>query len=412
MFRSCSEPVLIALALATAAGPLTVAAAQEVAPAGGRQIMASHVVLSRDEAVLTLEFTDGQSAEFSIHDGQAWLDGEAIAEVERGSELDRSWRDLLGEAMEASGDELAGLLADWDAPGDAALEDRLDVLLQAAPARNAGEAVEAEAEAPDVDVNVDIDSVERMTVRIRELQERVHELEGIPATVQVVTRARANRGGWWETGPFRHFFRSIAGIVWWAIFYAVVFGIAFATIFFGGRRYIEAVADTARTATTRSLLVGLAASFLVVPAFILGIIALAISIVGIPVLIAWVPLFPVAVGLAILLGYIGVAHAAGEALAERRFYATDWFQRGNSYYFLMTGLGLLVAPFIAANIVGMAGPMLSFLGGAFTILGAVVMWAALSIGLGAVLLTRGGTRPGTGSIGAPDPEIYAESTRV
>jgi hypothetical protein len=225
-----------------------------------------------------------------------------------------------------------------------------------------------------------------------------------------VTRARADRGGFWDNRPFRHVFRGLTGVAQWAIFYAVVFGIAFATIFFGGRRYIEAVADTARTSTTRSLLVGLAASFLVIPAFFLGIIALAISIVGIPVLIAWIPLFPVAVGLAILLGYIGVAHAAGEALAERRFYATDWFQRGNSYYFLMTGLGLLVAPFVAVNVIRMAGPWLGFLGGIFAAIGVVVMWAALSIGLGAVLLTRGGTRPGNGSTIASEPGIYAEPT--
>jgi hypothetical protein len=190
----------------------------------------------------------------------------------------------------------------------------------------------------------------------------------------------------------------------------VIFAIAFATIFFGGRRYIEGVADTARAATTRSLLVGLAASFLVIPAFVLGIIALAISIVGIPALLVWIPLFPVAAGLAVLLGYIGVAHATGESLAERRFYMADWFQRGNSYYFLVSGLGLLLAPFIATNVVRMAGPWLGFLSGILMAIGVVATWGALSVGLGAVLLSRGGTRPIRGSGGStpPEPEIYAE----
>jgi hypothetical protein len=410
MFRSRSEPALIALALAFAGGP-AVAAAQDAAQAGTQRILSSEIALSRDEASITLEFANGRRAEFSIHDGRSWIDGQPFEEVERGSDLDRSWRELLNEAMETDGNDLAELLIDWDAPGNAALDGGLETALQAEPSRNAGrDAIDVEI--PNIDVNVDIDSVERMVVRIRELQERLEELEDIPATVEVVTRARADRGGFWDNGPFRHVFRGLTGVAQWAIFYAVVFGIAFATIFFGGRRYIEAVADTARTSTTRSLLVGLAASFLVIPAFILGIIALAISIVGIPVLLAWIPLFPVAVGLAILLGYIGVAHAAGEALAERRFYATDWFQRGNSYYFLMTGLGLLVAPFVAVNVIRMAGPWLGFLGGIFAAIGVVVMWAALSIGLGAVLLTRGGTRPGNGSTMAPEPGIYAESTRA
>jgi len=114
----------------------------------------------------------------------------------------------------------------------------------------------------------------------------------------------------------------------------------------------------------------------------------------------------------VLLGYIGVAHAAGEALAERRFYATDWFQRGNSYYFLITGLGLLLAPFAVMHAVSMAGPWLGFLSGILGAIGFIATWAALSIGLGAVLLSRAGTRP-NGSVpsaASPDPEIYAETT--
>ncbi|HUF71217.1 MAG TPA: hypothetical protein VMM79_21390 [Longimicrobiales bacterium] len=411
MFRSRSEPVLFALTLALAAAPAT-AAAQDASPVQARGIVMSISTMSNDEATLNLEFADGSRSEFSIHDGQAWVDGQAVGSAERGGQLDRSWRELLHAAGSLDGDDLVRLLIDWNAPGDAALDDRLEAALQRAMPRALGEG-DLDVAIPNLDVNVNIDSVERMAVRIRELQERLQEVESlgdIPVAVEVVNRAAADRGGFWDRNPLRHVFRGITGIVQWAIFYAVVFGIAFATIFFGGRRYIEAVADTARANTTRSLLVGLAASFLLIPAWILGIIALAISIVGIPALLAWIPLFPVAVGLAILLGYIGVAHATGEALAERRFYATDWFQRGNSYYFLMTGLGLLIAPFIAVNVIRMAGPWLGFLGGIFFAIGMVVMWAALSIGLGAVLLTRAGTQPANTVGQTPEPGIYAEPT--
>jgi hypothetical protein len=250
--------------------------------------------------------------------------------------------------------------------------------------------------------------VGRLLDRISELESLVDDLEDDQRVI--APPARVDRG--W-TRPFRHIAGGIAGTLSILVAYAVLFGIGFVTIFFGGRRFIEGVADTARHATTRSLLVGLAASFLLIPAFILGMIALAISIVGIPALFLWIPLFPVAAGGALLLGYLAVAHAAGESLAERRFYATDWFQRGNSYYFLMTGLGLLVALFIAGQIVSMAGPWLGFLSGTLTALGVVVTWAALSIGLGAVLLSRAGTRPvrPTGGVAA-EPEIYAEPTDV
>jgi len=413
MFRSRSEPVLAAVMLALAAGPFATgrAAAQDATAGNTGKIVSSQVSISRNEARLGLEFTDGRRSEFAIHDGRAWVDGNAVGDAARGSDLDRSWRNLLNEAIEADGPALAALLIDWEAPGGAAL----DAALESAVRQSAGRAIDQAADAGSTatEINVDIDSVRRMTVRLRELQQRLNELESadrIPLGIEITRRSLADRGGWIEHGPFRHVFRGISGILRWALVYGVVFAIAFATIYFGGRRYIETVADTARSATTRSLLIGLAASFLIIPAWILGMLALAISIVGIPALIAWVPLFPVAVGLAVLLGYIAVAHATGEALAERRFYATDWFQRGNSYYFLMTGLGVLVAPFVIVNVFRMAGPWLGFIGGIFFVVGAIMTWAALSIGLGAVLLTRGGTRPGPGARPVPEPGIYAEPT--
>jgi hypothetical protein len=267
--------------------------------------------------------------------------------------------------------------------------------------------VPAPAVDPDIEIELS-DSVERLVERIQELQDEVERVD-VGTDLPIAIRLREERGTWFSRGPLRHVFAGLGGLLKAAILFGILFAISFATIFFGGRRFIEVVADTARAATGRSLLVGLAASFLVIPVFILGILALAISIVGIPALLAWVPLFPVAVGLALILGYVGVAHGAGEALAERRFYLTDWFQRGNSYYFLITGLGLLLAPFILMNVARMAGPWLGFLYGICVAVGVIGTWAALSIGLGAVLISRAGTRPIRPAPSA-EPEIYAEPT--
>jgi hypothetical protein len=341
--------------------------------------------------------------------------------VENGR-LAESWRNLLNEALNAPTDELARMLVRWESPGDE-LGQRIDQSLEAAlrgeqTALTVLDDVDAEAEVG-AEAEVDeedeaatlgeqaTDSVNRLLERVTELEELVDELED----VRVRVRADADRGAFGWLGPFRHIGRGIAGVLSILVTGAVIFGIAFAAIFFGGRRYIEAVADTARRSTMRSLLVGLAATFLLIPAWILGMIALAISIVGIPALLVWIPLFPVAAGLAVLLGYIAVAHALGESLAERRFYASDWFQRGNSYYFIMSGLALLLALFVCAQIVSMAGPWLGFFRGALTALGVVVTWAALSVGFGAVLMSRAGTRA-VHAPGSPEPEIYAEETRV
>lgn len=409
--RSLAGTAALLLAISVPSGE---ARAQTDEQAGASRIVSSEISVSRREASLKLELVDGQRIDLAVRDGQVFSGGRAIGEAQRGGALDRSWRELLNQAIDAPTDQLAAMLVRWNAP-DSELGQRLDATLETALTGTGEIALPAIPAAPAAppppgtagDFQAS-DSVNRLVQRIAELERLVDRLETRRAPQ--VRVERPNRGFDW-LGPFRHIAHGVAGILSILVTYAVLFGIGFATIFFGGRHYIEGVADTARHATTRSLLVGLAATFLVIPAFILGIIALAISIVGIPALLVWIPLFPVATALAILLGYLGVAHATGEALAERRFYASDWFQRGNSYYFLLTGLAVLVSLFIAAQVVSMAGPLLGFFRGALTALGVVITWAALSIGFGAVLLSRGGKHP-IRSAGAPDPEIYAEETRV
>ena len=395
----------LALALAFASALPAALPAQERAGSAAR-VVSSEISVSRDAAVLRLDLASGRTAEFAIRGGRAFEDRNEIGAAPRGGELDVAWRELLEKAIEAEADALGSLLAAWDAPGDTEFEQRLHVFLNASgPALTAAAVAEPLAEADEAQLS---DSVRRLVERITELQEEVANLEDTRFDPDVQITIPGRRGGW--GGPFRHIIGGLGDIFSTLLFYAVMFAIAVATIFFGGRRFIEGVADTARSAPTRSMLVGLAAAFLVIPAFILGIIALAISIVGIPVLLLWVPLFPVAVCVSLLLGYIGVAHAGGEALAERRFYGSDWFQRGNSYYFVMTGLGLLLALFIASHVISMAGPWLGFLRGMLFALGIVVTFAAMSIGMGAVLLSRGGTRPIRRTRAAAEPTFYAEPT--
>jgi hypothetical protein len=389
----------------------------------GRTIVSSEISLSRDEASLRLGYGGDREDRWFLRDGKFFANDQLIGEAARGSALDDAWRELLNEAMELETADLAHLLVDWDAPetGDVAndrvgitLDQMLEARLTGIVAANAGASQDVDADAIGEAVEAELsDSMSRLVERISELQEQVErfEVEERVIAPHVNVDVPARRGGF--GGPFRHFFRGLSGVFSNLVLYAVLFGIAFATIFFGGRKYIEGVADTMRAAPTRSLLVGLAAAFLVVPAFILGVIALLISIVGIPALLLWVPLFPVAVGAAVLLGYIGAAHAGGEALAERRFYTSDWFQRGNSYYFIMTGLGMLLSLFLAANVIQMAGPWLGFLRSMLVGLGVVLTASVISMGFGAVLLSRAGTRPMRPKRSAsPEPDIYAEATNV
>lgn len=404
MLRSSSElPALRATAL-TIASTLAVAAitgrahAQDAEAAASQgAVQSAEVSLARNDATLRLELADGRTLDVVLRDGRVLLNGDAVGEAQRGGALDRAWRELLQGAMDASADALPAMLVDWNAPSGSVGE-RLDAALEALFDASAAVDVTAEAEAQAADVAASAQrAADRQEDSIRRLNREIRDLRMAEAA-----RARPR-------GPFRSISEGIGSLMELLITYTVLFGIGLAVIFFGGRRYVEGVADTARHATVRSFLVGLAGACLTIPAFVLGIIALAISIVGIPALLAWVPLYPVAVVMSILLGYLGVAHAAGESLAERRFYTSDWFRRGNSYYFLLTGLGVLLGLFIASSVVQMAGPWLGFFRGLFHVLGVLVTLVAAFIGFGAVLISRAGTRP-IGADGQPD--LFSESSNV
>jgi len=372
-------------------------------------IRSSQIALSRDEARLQLELAGGQEFSLAVRAGQAYLDGTSLGRAALGGALDRAWRELLEQAMETPNADLSALLEAWDAPSSDGVGDRLDRALEAAlrgqtPAAALANIEGAAALDPAAQGS---DSVARLLDRINELESTVDELEDRRATVEARSASRSRQ----SRGPFHNVGDALEGIIGLLVTMAILVGIGFATIFFGGRKYLEGVADTARRMTVRSLLVGIAGSFLVLPAFFLGIIALVISIVGIPGLLVWVPGFPLAVAVAIMLGYLGVAHAAGEAMAEYRFRGSEWFHRANSYYFLVSGVGLLMSMFFAAMVAHMAGRLLSFIFGLLMFFGCALTWAALSVGLGAVLISRGGTRP-LGREPVVDEGLFAEDGNV
>jgi hypothetical protein len=399
--------VLAAALLVPATARVTAQAVQAQRTAA--DVVSSEIGISRESASLRLEMADGRSVQLSLRDGGAWIDGARIGDAPRGGDLDREWRTLLNRGMDVPTSEFASMALAWSGPGSvgARLSEAMASALQADAAAVDPDAIIAPAASS-------ADSVDRLLERIAELeaQARAAERSAVRAEREARSEARSARRTTRSPSVFRNLTEGLAGIFSLLVTYIVLFAIGVAVIFFGGRRYIEGVADTARNATTRSLFVGLAASFLVVPAFVLGIVALIISIIGIPGLLVWVPGFPLAVVLGVLLGYLGVAHGAGEALAERRFYVSDWFQRGNAYYFLLTGLGLLLAFFLAANVVHMAGPWFRVIRGLVMFLGGVTTFIALMVGFGAVLISRAGSRPMRAPGHIEEPDLFTEEAGV
>ncbi|MDA0328850.1 MAG: hypothetical protein O2958_07565 [Gemmatimonadetes bacterium] len=191
--------------------------------------------------------------------------------------------------------------------------------------------------------------------------------------------------------PFRRVIRGVGGVLekLLAIFVLGLIGAGF--LVFAGDN-VDAISETARRAPGRAAAVGFAGTFLLIPVWILGAVALVVSIIGIPVAIAWIPLFPLAAILASVLGYVAVARNTGEWLADSSFPWTGWIRKSNPVFTLFGGLLGLSLAFIAANVISIA-PFLGVLSGLLVVVGVIVTFVAMQIGFGAVLLTRAGRKP-------------------
>ncbi|HYW12935.1 MAG TPA: polymer-forming cytoskeletal protein [Longimicrobium sp.] len=193
----------------------------------------------------------------------------------------------------------------------------------------------------------------------------------------VATRVRLGRSWFAPIG------QGLVGLMETLALGLVLAGVGAALIFYG-LPHLNRLSDIVRNDTGRAVAIGLAANFLVIPAFIVGLVALAVTIVGIPLLLVYVPLFWVAVAGAAMVGVVAVAHALGERTAEQR--GSFEVRHRNAYAYVFTGLALLLAPLLAAHLLGMTG-FLGFVGDLVGFFAGVMLWLAASVGVGAVLIT-------------------------
>ena len=243
-----------------------------------------------------------------------------------------------------------------------------------------GGEVSGEIFLPSTDEVISLDS--REVEKIREELEREIRRD-LRSSMEREKRPSPN----WILGIFGNVGRAIGGLLENLVTFLVLAVLGVLTVHFAGDR-LEVVATTVRRAPAQAAMVGLAGGFLLIPVWILGMVALAVSIIGIPVLLAWVPLFPIAVAVAALLGYVGVARNIGEWVADQEFRGLEWIRGSNSFYVVVAELAALMVPALAASAVRILG--IGFLHGLLAFLGSMVTFIAVAMGLGAVLLTRGG----------------------
>ena len=352
------------------------------AAAQQRDVVSSQVEVSNSEAALRLEFSDGERLTLSFSDGLATLDGEPLGSYEQGGAADRAWRSLLASVLPLSDGPLARELDRWS-PGTELAGEDLELLQQIDGALASAVAGRQQPREPDeaparAQARPSAPPAPPSPVDVARLREEIRR--------EVETELRS-RGLSRERSGSRAL-RAAGDFLGTLFTFLVVGGLALLLMRFAGLR-LDSVTREIQYRPGRAAAVGFAGGFLLLPAFVIGAVALTVSVIGIPLLFVWVPLFPLAVCLAGFMGYVGVSHHVGRWVLDQEWSWLDRVDRNRDTHVRLTGLAAMLSPFVAGSALG-ALPLIGWVGGALEVLGTLAGVAAVMIGFGAVIITRGG----------------------
>jgi hypothetical protein len=187
-----------------------------------------------------------------------------------------------------------------------------------------------------------------------------------------------------------------------AAWFAVMAAISFAVLLLARSNLVTA-ADRIRNDFGKALLVGLIGQLALAPALVLLVAGLALTIIGILLIpFALVAYLLAVIGMA-MLGFLAMASANGRSL--RRGDGDE--SVGDVTRHLMIGLAAYFALWAVAALVGPLG----LVGSLIRAMVVVITWVALTVGFGAVLLSRGGTRsPAAPAVPEPEEDSYTWQT--
>lgn len=181
--------------------------------------------------------------------------------------------------------------------------------------------------------------------------------------------------------------RSVSLAVGWYLVLAII-GVA---VLLFARHNLETVAEAIRDDFSRSFFYGLLGQVALMPLLVVGIVALAITIVGILLIPFAIVAFVLAVAGALALGFLAMSLVSGDAIMRwRGAVGNDW---APALQLLLIGLSVYFVLWAVGGLLEWAG----WLGGLVRLVAFVVTWVAVTVGLGATIASRGGTR----SVGAP-----------
>ena len=152
-------------------------------------------------------------------------------------------------------------------------------------------------------------------------------------------------------------------------------------VLFVAKTPVEQIADRVAADPVKSWFVGFLAEMLFIPVLIMAAVVLAISIIGIPLLLL-VPVAIVALLVVMLVGFTAVAYHIGRILQDK----VDGL-RARPYAATFAGILLIVSPVLLARLVGLTGD-LGFVVWPIAAVGFLLEYSVWTAGLGAAALVR------------------------
>lgn len=203
--------------------------------------------------------------------------------------------------------------------------------------------------------------------------------------------------------PVRNLFSRVGGFFGTLLRTTLLILFGLVVVVLGGR-YIDAIAERTASEPLRSGFTGLLAEVLFVPLVVVTVVVLAISIVGIPLLL----LIPFAIALAVVLmiiGFTGVACVVGRFVSDRMGIGRS------PYLSVAVGVMVLLGVTLIAKLCALLGGVVfgMVIGGVLGALGFLAEYLAWTIGIGALILTwlnrrhRGHPAGPAATVGPPAP---------
>jgi len=200
-----------------------------------------------------------------------------------------------------------------------------------------------------------------------------------------IGRLRPNWGDWgdWDDwggrNPFRRGFGDGSGIGWTLFRLLFLAGLVMAVVFVAPAT-VRKVGQQALGAPWTAGLIGLAIQIFFVPVLIVTAILLAISIIGIPLLLL-LPFVVLGLIIVALVGFSGVAYEIGHWLKTR-----GGAEAGSMFVAALVGVFVIVAVALAGRGVALGGGLFSLFAAILLACAFLIEYAAWTIGIGATTL--------------------------